>query len=159
LTLCFGIDLFASLNAWLKFLFSNLKRNFCSNAFTSMAPSQSWPAQQDHFNFDQQQQHGNQMWEPAQAVDQHQQQQVWQQHQVDDRHERIADLERQVAELKSSLENSDQTRQALENELLPEKERQIKNLENQLLYLQTSFESSDLARQSLEQEMSQLPTW
>jgi len=149
---------------------------FYSDPFTSFAPSQTWPVQQDHYNFDQNQhQHVNQMWQPDQAVDQHQQQQVWQSdqavdqhqqqqvwqqhHQVDDRQERIADLERQVAELKASLENSDQTRQALENELLPEKERLIKNLENQLLYLQTSFESSDLARQSLEHEMSQLPTW
>ena len=72
------------------------------------------------------------------------------------------DLERQVAELRLSLEGSDSTRQSLELELprlKEEKERQIKGLEDQLIFLQTSFDAANLSKQSLEMEMSQLPNW
>lgn len=62
--------------------------------------------------------------------------------------DRTIELERQIADLKTSLD--------VERD---EKERRVKDLEDELAYLRTSFEAADLARHSIEQEMSQLPTW
>jgi chromosome segregation ATPase len=106
----------------------------------------SWSQPQDQTAYNQQHQHaGYPSW---QQTEEHQQ--------------RVNDLERQVTELRLSLESSDSTRQSLELELprlKDEKERRIKGLEDQLIFLQTSFDAANLAKQSLEMELSQLPNW
>jgi cell division septum initiation protein DivIVA len=117
---------------------------FLSSEISSWPQPQAWP--QDQTAYDQQQQHAvYPAWQPN-----------------EDYQQRIYDLEQQVAELRSSLESSDSTRQSLELELprlKEEKERRIKGLEDQLIFLQTSFDAANLAKQSLEMELSQLPNW
>ena len=116
----------------------------CSGDFSQWSQPQPWS--QDQTAYDQHQQHAGY---PG-----------WQQ--TEEHQHRVNDLERQVAELRLSLEGSDSTRQSLELELprlKEEKERQIKGLEDQLIFLQTSFDAANLSKQSLEMEMSQLPNW